>query len=163
MVSANDIAANILNFDENEFFSANQSVLESREEQLLDQDYFGVAVNAPWEIEIGSRGKLPLIMAAQFSGDRDWDMPLRDNCILVGTNLQDGTVRFAKAFVSEKELRSRSSLEKEPKGPKPPGLSMKSANLKLVDARQRLHFKWNTGIWALGVIYYDWPSNLLSN
>ncbi len=159
MLSTNDIITNILNLDEDEFFSADQSVLSPREEQLLDQEYLGVAVNAPRKIEIGSRDKLPLIMAVQFSGDRDWDMPLRDNCVLVGTNLRDGTVRFAKAFVSEKELRSRSSLEKEPKGPKPSGLALDAAQLSELDVKGRLHIKWETGIWALGVIYYDWPSN----
>ncbi|HFQ81469.1 MAG TPA: hypothetical protein ENK33_08880 [Desulfobacterales bacterium] len=160
MVSTNDIAANILDFDEDEFFSAEPPVLEPREEQLLDQDYFGVAVNVPREIETGSRDKLPLIMAAKFSGTRDWDMPLRDNCVLVGTNLQDGTVRFAKAFVSKKELQSRGRPEREPnRGPKPPGLALAAAQLSALDARERLHIEWETGLWSLGVIYYDWPSN----
>ena len=159
MVSTNDIVAKILNLDEDEFFSADQSVLGPRDEQLLDLDYFGVAVNAPPRIETGSRGKLPLIMATQFSGDRGWDIRLRDNCILVSTNLQDGTVQFAKAFVSEKELRSRGRLEKVPKGPKPPGLAIAAAQLTELDPKGRLHIKWNSGIWALGVIYYDWPSN----
>ena len=160
MVSTNNIAANILNFDEDEFFNAEHSVLDSREEQLLDQDYLGVAINAPREIEIGSHDKLPLIMAAQFSGDRGWDMPLRDNCLLVGTNLRDGTVQFAKAFVSKKELQSRGRREKAAgKGPRPPGLALTAAQLSELDAKDRLRIKWETGLWSLGLIYYDWPSN----
>jgi hypothetical protein len=159
MASTAEIIARILNLTENEFFGVDQSVLSPRESRLLDTEFFGVAVNAPRQIMTGRHDKLPLIMATRLSGERDWDVRLRDNCILVGTNLRDGTVRFANALVSEKELRSRGGRQKVAKGPKPPGLALAAAQLTELDARGRLHIKWNTGTWALGVIYYDWPSN----
>ena len=159
MAGTEKIMANILNLNEKEFFSADRSVLAQRESRLLDMDFFGVAVNAPPRIFTARHDKLPLIMATRSSGERGWDVRLADNCILVGTNLQDGTVHFANALVSEKELRSRGGREKVAKGPKPPGLALAAAQLTELDAKGRLHIKWNTGKWALGVIYYDWPSN----
>ena len=161
MVSTNDIVAQILSLDEDDFFRADQSVFGPREGQLLDLNYFGVAVNAPPRIETDDRESLPLIMAIRFSGDRDWDIPLKNNCVMVGTNLQDGTVRFAKAFVSKKEMQNRGIMEKVSKGPKPPGLATAAAQLTELDPKDRLHIKWDTGTWALGVICYDWPSNIV--
>jgi len=133
MASTAEIVASILDLTEKEFFSADRSVFAPRESRLLDMDFWGVAVNAPRQIWTDHHDKLPLIMATRFSGERGWEVRLRDNCILVGTNLQDGSVHFANALVTEK--------------------------LTELDARGRLHIRWNTGIWSLGVIYYDWSSN----
>ena len=159
MKAIKEIVASILDLTEKEFFSADRSVFAPRESRLLDMDFWGVAVNAPRQIWTDRHDKLPLIMATRFSGERGWEVRLRDNCILVGTNLQDGSVHFANALVTEKELRSRGGREKVPKGPKPPGLASAAAQLTELDARGRLHIRWNTGIWSLGVIYYDWSSN----
>lgn len=159
MASTAEVAKDILNFSGDAFFSADRSILAPRESRLLDTDFLGIAVNAPLHISTGRRHRLPLIMAARFSGRRDWNVPLRENCILVGTDLEDGTVHFSKVFVSKKELPSRGKREKVPRGPKPPGLALAAAQLTALDARRLLHMEWNTGIWSLGVIYYDWPSN----
>jgi hypothetical protein len=152
-------SGDILHFTEEEFFNADRSVLGARESDLLDMDFSGVAVFAPRRISTAHRKTLPLIMATGLSGERDWDVPLAKNCILVGSNLQDGTVRFANALVSEKEMRSRGVKEKALRGPKPDGLPLTTAQLTALDARRRLHIPWNVGTWALGVIYHDWPSN----
>ena len=159
MASTAEVIARILNLTENEFFKADRSVLAPRESWLLDMDFSGVALNAPRQVMTGLHDKLPVIMATRFSGERDWEVRLVDNCTLVGTNLQNGSVRFANALISEKELRTRGGRQRVPKGPKPPGLAVAAAQLTELDARSQLHIKWDTGTWALSVIYYDWPSN----
>ena len=159
--STPEVVDKILNLTEDEFFSADQSVLAPRESQLLDMDFFGVVINAPKQISTERHDKLPLIMAIRLSGDRGWDVSLADNCILVGTNLQDGSVHFANGLISEKELQNRGYREKVPKGPKPSGLALAAAQLTELDARGRLNMNWNTGTWALGVLYYDWLSNIV--
>ena len=159
MANTEEIMANILNLTEAEFFSEDNSILTQREFQFVDIDFWGVVVNTPRQILTDRHDKLPLLIAMRYSGDRGWDVRLKDNTILVGTNLQDGTVHFAKAFISERELTSRWREKKAPHGPKPPQLPIRSAGIRLVDAKRRLHIKWNSGIWALGVIYYDWCSN----
>ena len=159
MTSIEEIVASILNLTDDEFFGVDQSILAPRESRLLDMDFFGIAVSAPSKITTDRCDKLPLIMAARFSGERDWEVRLKENCILVGTNLQDGTVHFSKAFVSEKEIRSRGRRQKLPKGPKPPGLALEAAQVVQLFPRSLFNISWNTGIWALGVIYYDWASN----
>ncbi len=159
MASREEIVSVLLNFTEDEFFDADEDVLESREDQLLEADFFGIAVNAPQEVATDLHDDVPLIMAICSSGERDWDVSLSDNCIMVGTNLIDGTVHFANAFVTEKELQSRGFIEKTPKGSRPPGLAMEAAQLTSLDTRERLDMEWNSGGWSLGIINYDWPSN----
>ena len=159
MAGTEDIMANILNFNEKEFYSADRSVWAKRESQLLAMDSFGLAVNAPRRILTANHYKLPLIMAILYSGERGWDVSLADNCILVGTNLQDGSVHFANGLISEKELQNREEEEKAPKGPKPSGLATAAAQLTELDPKGRLPITWNTGTWGLAVINYDWPSN----
>jgi hypothetical protein len=159
MADTQRIKTTILNLNENEFFNADSSVLTPLESRLLDMGCFGIAVNAPDLIITSRRDKLPLIMAVSLSGGRDWDVPMSDNCILVGTDLQDGSVHFAKAFVDKKELQNRGIKKKAPRGPKPSGLVSSAAKLIELDPLDRLDIEWNTGTWRLGVLYYDWPSN----
>jgi len=159
IASTENILSGILNLTETEFFNVDQSVLAQREFQFVDLDFRGVVVNAPREIRTNCHNKMPLFIATRYDGDRSWDVPLKDNCILVGTNLQNGAVHFSKAFVSERKLASRWRATKAPRGPKPPGLPIRAASIRPVDVRRRLNINWNTGTWSLGVIYYDWASN----
>ncbi|MCK5607299.1 hypothetical protein KAR91_35780 [Candidatus Pacearchaeota archaeon] len=159
MASNEEIVTNVLNFTDDEFYNIDQTILNQHEAQLLDMDYFGLAVNAPEIIDTKKQDKLPLIMAVRLSGERDWELKLADNCILVGTNMLDGSVTFAKALVDEKALKGRGEPENPPKGPKPPGLALAAAQLTELDAKNRLQIEWDSGIWALGAIYYDWQSN----
>lgn len=155
------ILAGVLAFSEAEYYNPPAQLLTERESQLLDIDADGVAVNAPAVIDTRERGTLPLVMAARFSGDREWDVPLIDNCLLVGTNLSDGTVYFAPALTSRKDV-TRAGKLKVPKGEKPEGLAEVSAQITTIDALAKLPIRWNTGHWALGVINYDRPSNAVS-
>ncbi|MCP4342499.1 MAG: hypothetical protein GY799_27370 [Desulfobulbaceae bacterium] len=147
---------------ETEFFSLDESLLREREALLLDNGFMGITVSAPRQILTTKRDTLPLAIAASYSGERGWKVPMRDNSILVGMNLQSGKVHFSKAFVSERELISRWREEREPRGSLPSGLAIKTASLRLLDVRQKLNIDWISGKWALGVIYYDWPSNVVS-
>jgi hypothetical protein len=155
------ILAGVLAFSEAEYYNPSQQLLAERESQLLDINFDGVAVNAPKVIDTRERGTLPLIMAARFSGDRDWDVPLIDNCLLVASNLNDGRVYFAPALTSRKDV-TRAGKLKVPKGEKPEGLAEVSAQVTIIDALSKLPIHWNTGSWALGVINYDRPSNAVT-
>jgi len=162
MIATPEIVANILNLTEEEYFSADSAALEEREDQLLSSDYAGIAVNAPATVVTGQHDKLPLVMAMRMSGDRDWEVVLHDNCILVGTNLHTGKVHFANGLASDKDLYSRGGRIKQPKGAKPSGLAVVAAQIIELDPRTRLHLPWDTGLWSLGVLYYDWPSNTVT-
>ncbi len=162
MIATSEIVANILNLTEEEYFSAGTTALAARQRALLSSDYTGIAVNAPASIMTGQHDKLPLVLAMRMGGDRDWEVGLRDNCILVGTNLHTGKVHFANGLASDKELTSRGGRIKQPKGPKPPGLAVVAAQIIELDPRNRLPLPWDTGLWSLGVLYYDWPSNTVT-
>lgn len=159
MDSKESIIKTILNFNDETFFNIDEDDLDERESDLIDLDFFGIAINAPKAVLTDSEDKLPLVMAARFSGDRDWDIPLSKNCILVGTNLNDGSVYFSKALVDEKALISRGEEEAPGRSPKPPGLALAAAQIMELAPKDRLPIKWETSTWALGLIYYDWPSN----
>lgn len=159
MTSSKDIVDNILNLNDDEFFSQDPKMMRPRKSQLLRLDYFGIAINSPVEITIDDHDRLPLVMAAQYSGERGWDIPIKENCILVGTNLEDGTVKFSKAFINKKAMRNRGKKEILPKGPKPSGLAKKAVVISRLDPFDLLSMQWEAGKWAFGVLYYDWPSN----
>ncbi len=151
------ILSKILNLSESEYFSADPSALSPRESQLLGMNFVGVAVNAPSQIDTERHDRLPLVMAVRCGGERDWDLTLRDNCILLASNLQDGTVALAPAFATDKTPSVEPGTKK---GPRPAGLAEVAAQLTELDVRRLIDLDWNSGTWALGVIYYDWPSNI---
>ena len=161
-VDSTDILAKALAFTDEEFLHLSPAALAARQRLLLSSDYTGIAVNAPASIMTGQHDKLPLVLAMRMGGDRDWEVGLRDNCILVGTNLHTGKVHFANGLASDKELTSRGGRIKQPKGPKPPGLAVVAAQIIELDPRNRLPLPWDTGLWSLGVLYYDWPSNTVT-
>lgn len=160
MLATEDIVRGILNLNDNEYFNADSSVLGPRESKLLSQDFFGVAVNVPQEIDSDIHEKIPMIMAVRLSGDRDWDVRMATNCFVVGINMTNGHVLIGKAFVNEKAMKSKHpETAIPPKQPKPPGLALRMAQLSELDVAKRLQVPMQTGSWAFGVIYYDWVSN----
>ncbi|MCP4342500.1 MAG: hypothetical protein GY799_27375 [Desulfobulbaceae bacterium] len=161
MASTAEIIASILNMTGDEFFSTNQEKLAEREFQLIDLDYWGVAVNAPGQIEVDQHDTLPLFLATRYSGERGWSVQLENNCFLVSTNLQDGSVQLTKAFVDERELATRWHETPPAPGPTPSGLPLYSAVIRQIDARERTAMNWDSGLWSLGIINYDWSSNVV--
>lgn len=154
--------AEILDLTEKAFFGQDQSLIDEREAMLLDTGFEGIAVNAPHQILTAKHDSLPLAIAARYSGTRGWAVPLKDNTLLVAMNLESGKVNFSKAFSSERDATNRWPEPKEPRGAIPSGLAISTASLKLLDVRQQLNIDWMSGKWALGAIYYDWPSNIIT-
>ena len=161
MASTSDILSSVLDFSEDQFFAADRSVLGPREARLLDQDFTGIVVNAPRKIATSRRATLPLVLASRSSGERDWEVPVRENCILVGVNLDDGTVRMADPLATEKERTNRGGRETPPRGEKPTGLASEGAQLTALEARKPLRIEWNTAKWALAMLNFDWRSNVV--
>jgi len=162
MTSTSDIAAGIFNISDEDYFIIKDPDLRSRESWLLDQNYLGIAIGTPRYLFTEQHDHLPLILAARFSGERDWEVNLRHNCLLIGTNMIDGSVRLAHLLRSEKELTSQYGSEMDEKGPRPPDSELEgnAAQLLMVDIRNLLNIPWSYGKWVFGVISYDWLSNL---
>ncbi|WDP92881.1 MAG: hypothetical protein HUN04_25425 [Desulfobacter sp.] len=148
----------LMAFSDDEFFSSDSLVLRTREAGLLDKDFSGVAVSAPQHIWTTDVDWLPLVMAIAQSGDRDWEIRLPANCILAGTNMRTGAVRFAAAFGHETGNKTPIDGSPDLDGPKPPGLALRMAQMTRLDAR-RLQMDWDTGTWSIGVINFDQASN----
>ncbi len=155
MADPGKIAAQILKFNDKTFFNLTQPIKSSRESALLDMDFWGVAVNAPGSIKIKKHDRIPLVMAIRTSGERDWDIPLKRNCILVATNLINGSIQFCQAFNGKGKTFSP---DKE-KDRKPEGLAMAAAQLTTLDPVDLMDMELNSGIFSFGVIHFDWPSN----
>jgi hypothetical protein len=157
-VSMAYVIKRILDFKENEFFSSNQALVASREDELLGLDYMGIAINGPKKIICEKQDILPLFVAIRVSGKRDWEVNLQKNCYIVATNLNNGNVSIAKTYFDPKELKN-SDEEPPVNSPMPPGLSIAAAHLSDINVRKQISMSWNNGLWALSVIYYDWVSN----
>lgn len=161
MASTADVLNRVLNFGEEQFFAADTAALSQREGTLLLTDFTGVAVNAPRVIPLGRRNTLPFVVALRSDGKRGWDVPLRDNAILVGVNLDDGAVRLANALETPKERANRGGREQEERGD-PANLSSISAVVTAIDARQQLRIEWTSSTWSLALLNFDWASNIVS-
>ncbi len=155
MADPGKIAAQILDFNDKTFFNLTQSIKSSKESALIDMDFWGVAVNAPSRIKIKKHDWIPLVMAIRTSGERDWDIPLKKNCILVATNLMNGSIQFCQAFTRKGKTLSQ---DKE-RDPKPEGLAMAAAQLTELDPVGLMDMEWESGVFSFGVIHFDWPSN----
>jgi hypothetical protein len=161
MASTADVLNSVLNLGEEQFFATDSSALSRREATLLDTDFTGVAINAPRVIPIARRATLPLFVALRSDGRRGWDVPLRDNAVLVGVNIDDGSVRLANALETEKERSNRGGRAPRARG-EPANLAAVSAVVTTLDAREQLGIEWTTSTWSLALLHFDWPSNLVS-
>lgn len=161
MLPSQQIVTSILNFSDEQFHDNIQELILERESLLLDENYFGIALNAPAQVDINSHKELPLIMAARFDGKRDWDYNLADKCILVGINLQDSSVHYEHLFISQKEKESRHGSAIIQNDPRPPesDLDGEAAQLIKLNIRNILNISWETGAWFFSAINYDWVSN----
>lgn len=159
MFTSDEIAAHVLDLGEDEYWATDAATFFPREHRLLEMDFTGIAVNAPRRIPVAHRERLPLVVATRASGARDWMVQIRDNSALVGTDLASGEVRFASAFKTDEELRQRGSPPRPPRDNPPPDLARPYCEIAPIDARARLGIPWDTGLWSLGLLYCDWPSN----
>jgi hypothetical protein len=159
VASTAEIVDRILDFGTSAPEQVNSAEVSRREQQLLDEDYWGIAVNAPRSIDTRQQNSLPVWVAVRLSGERDYKIPLKSNAVLVASNLEDGTVRSGLAFVSEKELNSRAGPRIPTRRGPPTTLALRAAQLRCVDARLHLGLPWQRGTWSLALIYHDWLSN----
>ena len=162
MATTLQILTGILTMNDDEFFAIKDEDLRSRESWLLDQDYFGIAINVPRHLSTELHDHLPLIVATRFNGERDWDLNLNGNCLLIGTNMIDGSVHYTHLLRSDKELTDRGEEETQSLEPRPSDeeLEGEAAQLLDINIRDLLDIPWSYGKWVFGVIHYDWLSNL---
>jgi hypothetical protein len=159
VASTAEIVDRILDFGTSGPDQVNSAEVSRREQQLLDEDYWGVAVNAPRSIDTRQQSSLPVWVAVRLSGERDYKIPVKSNAVLVASNLEDGSVRSGLAFISEKELNSRAGSRAPRRRGPPATLALRAAQLRCVDARLSLGLPWHRGTWSLALIYDDWMSN----
>lgn len=160
-----DIASTVLGFSDAEFLAAPEIDVHEREVQLLDMPFDGVAIAAQAQIDVDAQASLPIAIALRSDGERDWDLPLPDNALLVATNLQSGQVQVAPALLPAKALASRHAGRAERnRAPRPPAedLAGTGAQIAWTEGRSRIEIGWSEGAWVLGLLYFDWLSNLVT-
>lgn len=157
-----DIASNILDFSDAEFAAAPALDVHPREVRLLDAPFEGIAISAQSRIRVDAQTELPIAIAIRCDGERDWDVPLGDNCLLVVTELQTGRVGVVPALVPPKVLTSRAGPQPSRAGPvRPPAdeLAGHGAQIGWTEVRSRLDVPWRGGTWSFSVVHFDWISN----
>lgn len=151
-------APQILKLTQDEYFSDDPSVLRKRERPLLLSNFNGIAVSAPKRVDIDRRDCLPLVLARRCNGERDWDVPLQQNCFVVGTDMHDGAVHLARAFATDRERASRRAHQEGGPRTRPNNLPVSSVAIHRFDAAELLSIQWQPGTWWLGAINYDWKA-----
>jgi hypothetical protein len=160
-----EIASSILDFSDAEFMAAPSLDVHAREVRLLDADFTGVAINAQRRIQVEAQSALPIAVAGRYDGERDWDLPLLDNCLLVATDMRGGWVDVVPGLLPPKVLASRGGARHDRGGAvRPPAEQLEGAGAQVswTEVRGRIEIPWRSGLWSFGIIYYDWLSNLVS-
>jgi hypothetical protein len=158
------IAARVLDFSDAEFAAAPGADVHAREVRLLDTAFDGIAIAAPRRIDVDAQASLPIAIALRCDGERDWDLPLGDNGLLVATDLRSGHVGVVPALVPLKVLASRGGAQADRAGPvRPPAdaLAGHGAQVVWTEARGRLGMPWQRGLWRFALVSFDWLSNLV--
>jgi hypothetical protein len=162
MLTSQEIANTLLNFSLGAFYDGDTSFFGEVEDKLADTDFQGLAINAPRAVQVNMYNKLPVILAVQRKSLRIWEVPLKENTVLVGANLDTAQAFFNTALWDPRDqFRDRPArLKREPK---PTGSDAEGISTELfwIDARARLGLPWKPGKYALGIIYYDWVSNVI--
>ncbi len=156
-VLENKAVLDLLTLKEKSYYNIDENGLSELEYNLLNIDFFGIAISAPEKIDVETREILPLVVGIRYSGDRGWDFPLKENCFIVVTNLSDGSEFKSRLFQDKK--RKIPVEDEEEKQEKPTGLAMAAAVVTIVNVRDLLELPWSTGKWSFSVSYYDWESN----
>jgi hypothetical protein len=160
-----EIASSLLDFTDAEFQAAPHPDMHEREVRLLDTDFIGVAINAQARIAVDAQAVLPIAIASRYGGERDWDLPLAHNALLVATDLHTGKVAVVPALVPPKVLASRGGIRPgrgDAPRPDPEELEGAGAQVSWTEVRERLDIPWRSGRWTFGLLYFDWLSNLVS-
>jgi hypothetical protein len=157
-----EIAATLLDFTDAEFLAAPDIDVHAREVRLLETDFIGIAINAQQRIVVDAQSVLPIAIATRYDGERDWDLPLVDNCLLVATDLSSGQVSVVPALVPPKVLASRGGTRHDRGGAaRPPAEELEGAGAQLswTELRSRMAIPWRSGRWSFELVYFDWLSN----
>lgn len=160
-----EIASGLLDFTDAEFQAAPRLDVHEREVRLLDTDFTGIAINAQARIAVDAQELLPIAIASRHGGERDWDLPLLHNALLVATDLHTGKVAVVPALVPPKVLASRGGYRPgrgDMPRPDPEELEGAGAQLSWTEVRERLDIPWRPGRWTFGLLYFDWLSNLVT-
>ncbi len=163
MATSQDVVNKILNFSDQEFFGLTEQKILAMEDQLLDMDFSGVAINCPKQVFTDQLDRLPMLVGIRCDGERDWDYPFPDNCVLVGMNLTEGSVWFNNALLTEKDVESRggnSPVDEDLAKPPLEELEGDGAQICAIDVRTCLKLNWQSSTWAFAVLHFDWSSNV---
>ena len=162
MSTSQEIASTVLNLTDHDFFLQDPSRVGKLDSKLLRTDFIGVAVNAPKEIRTGQQSKLPLVMGIRAASVRDWDVPIKKNCVLFASDLNTGDVRVCQANRKRPSTsRAKPRAEATPSRPSEEELEGTDAGVRFFDVVSLLEVPWKSGKYALGMISYDWVSNVV--
>lgn len=160
MTSVRDILLSILNFSAAEFGAAPGVDTSARLDALLFGEFVGIAINAPTQVEASQ--KIPVAIAYRFDLGRGWDVPMHRNIALVSTNMADGTVYLSNPFQKPHVHRRHDEFAPMDRGERPPAdqLTGITGQVDWTDT-ERTQLPVAPGSWTFGVLYHDWPSNIV--
>jgi hypothetical protein len=162
MKTTKDVVDNLLNLKEEQYYGNVVDLFEEKETLLLEQEEFeGIAINAPPRVDVNRYDGLPVILATRASILREHELPQQRHNAIVVADLTTGEVFFGPALVDEKAATFYRQAPPPAREPLPEDAETDgaSASLDRIDARARLRIPWRNAQVTINVLYYDWRSN----
>jgi hypothetical protein len=160
MATSEDIAASVLALSDAELAQEPFDPAD-REMQLLDEDFFGVAIVAPPSIDPSTRDELPVVAGFRTTGARAFEVGRDRNTVLFAMDLDTRAVRFGMMFFNPKQVEYPPDETFAPGRPTGPSATSVGALVRRVDARARLDLPWSPSRLRLGVLQFDERSNVV--
>ncbi|MFK7753051.1 MAG: hypothetical protein AB8B51_10935 [Sedimentitalea sp.] len=141
-----------------DLFSMEQSQLDQIEVTLSENDFQGMVLYAPSQLNLAG-GTLPLLLLWQQTGLRAWDITDVTNMSLLLTDLDTGHTQAVAPLEDPKDL-DIGGLEPTERPPKPTGASATSTvtRSKLFDARPLFDLSAVGPRLSLVAISWDWST-----
>jgi hypothetical protein len=160
MNTSKAIAESVLRLSAAEYFGEDIDFSE-REAQLLDRPFEGLAINVPKVVDLTGQGKLPVAMAICETTLRQWEVYRGKNLVLVAISMDSGRVYVGPALPPPKKEPATEPFSRQPPKPEETPPYTRSAEIMMLQARDRLDLPWKPGRFALAVVNYDWISNVV--
>jgi hypothetical protein len=121
-----------------------------------------LALGAPASVAVDRHDDLPVLMAKQATGLREWQVHPAQNELIVAVDLRSGTLRTSRLHVSHKREAARPPSGS---GPRPDDLNAEALLIgvnRYAGVGRALGLPWRPGRFALTVLEHDRASNTVT-
>ncbi len=175
MTEREELLADLSKLDDQAYFGDEaHSAGDALASKALDSSFRGLLLGAPRIVNTDTQRSLPAVLISARTAVRSETLPLHDNAIVAGVDLDSGAVMLSEAFPGDPSKSPEDQPQAAPHSPAgsadqrgPDGGTARldepgdgdSAGTAMLEFRSLLHLPWVRSRLALWVIYFDQVSN----